>query len=384
MKKTFVAIVGIIICTSVAFAGSKEKKINVGTLNKVVAETQQARIDFGKLTGSQVVVWQGKEEVLNALYGHKNAAGDILTGNETYRIASMTKPVTGLALLIEHERGHLNIYDDVAKYLPEFADMKLKDGTKAKNSIKIYMLVSHCSGVGEVDVKPETTLDSAVEYLAGQPLNYDPGTSQAYSTGAFDVAAKIIEKVSGMEFEEYLKANIFDKLGMKDTTFEPNADQWQRMVGMQGRDENGKAFDSKVWENCVFASFPATYHAAGAGLMSTADDYAKFARMLLYGGKIPGYPRVIGKKALALFSQPVPYDYGQNPPAQQWGMGVRVIMGENPLPLGAFGWSGAFGTHFWVDPSNKLAVVYMKNSSYDGGSGAMTAFEIEESVMKAM
>lgn len=340
--------------------------LDADSLKAHVSASQLARIEDGKLSGSHVIVIQNGKEVLNECYGLKGVeCGQPLKGDEVYRIASMTKPVTALALLIEHDRGHLDINDDLSKYLPEFADMYVvkrdstgavvKDengkpvcGEKAVNPIKLYQLVSHTSGVGEVDL-----------------------------------AARVIEMTSGMEFEAYLKKNIFDKLGMTNTTFEPSEDQWARMVAMQGRNEEGKNYDVQKKAGCVFESFPAAYHAAGAALASTAPDYAKFAQMFLDGGKSADGKKVISEESLALYSTPV-VDDTVMPGIIKWGLGVRVVTGEGyVLPDGAFGWSGAYGTHFWIDPVNNIIAVHMKNSAYDGGAGSQTGNEFEVDVMRS-
>jgi Beta-lactamase class C and other penicillin binding proteins len=395
---------GFLVIPAVLSAGDRERKINPDALFDNVTASAQARISTGQLSGGHLIVLQDGRQILNACYGYKAMTGEVpMRGNEVYRIASMTKPVCSLALLIEHERGHLNIYDDVAKYLPEFSEMYVakrdgdgkivKDaagrvvrGSKAVNSIKVYQLVSHTSGVGEVSGYDadfsKITIASAAEYLSRTPLDFEPGTAQAYSTGAFDVAARIIELVSGMEFEDYLQKNIFSKLGMTDTTFEPDADQWDRMVSTSARNDGGWAYDVPMNSGCVFANFPATYHAAGAALASTASDYAKFAQMFLDGGK-GAHGRVIRKKTLKLYSTPV-VDDKIMPGAQKWGLGVRVICGEYVLPETSFGWSGAYGTHFWVDPVNNIVAVYMKNSAYDGGAGSRTGNEFEVDVMKSL
>ena len=379
--------------------------LDADSLKAHVAASQQARIETGQLTGSHVIVLQNGKEVLNQCYGLKGVeCGEPLKGDEVYRIASMTKPVTALALLIEHDRGHLDIHDDLSKYLPEFGEMYLcvKDSTgavvkdengrpvkgeKAAGSIKLYQLVSHTSGVGEVslsgDAMASCTLDSAVVFLASQPLNFEPGTAQSYSTGAFDLAAKVIEKTSGLEFEAYLKKNIFDKLGMTNTTFEPSQDQWNRMVAMQGRNEEGQNYDVEKPAGCVFEHFPAAYHAAGAALASTASDYAKFAQMFLDGGRAANGKKVIGEESLALYSTPV-VDDSIMPGVIKWGLGVRVVTGDGyTLPEGSFGWSGAYGTHFWIDPLNNIVAVHMKNSAYDGGAGSKTGNEFEVDVMRS-
>lgn len=404
MSKRIASILALaFMATAVVSAGDKGRKLDPQALYDNVTASTQARIATGKLSGGHLIVAQDGKQVLNACYGYKQMDGKVpLKGNEVYRIASMTKPVTGLALLIEHERGHLNIYDDVSKYLPEFAEMyiikrdangnvvrdengKPVRGEKASNSIKLYQLVSHTSGIGDVglegDDMEKCTVAIAAEHLSKRLLNFNPGTAQAYSTGAFDVAARVIELVSGMEFEAYLKKNIFDKLGMTDTTFEPNADQWSRMVETCARNDRWEAYDIHKSKTHVFETFPMTYHAAGAALASTASDYLKFAQMFLDGGKGCN-GRVIKKKTLKLYSTPV-VDDTIMPGSQKWGLGVRVICGEYPLPETTFGWSGAYGTHFWIDPVNKIVAVYMKNSAYDGGAGSQTGNEFEIDVMKS-
>lgn len=361
-----------------------QKSIDVQSLESFVAASQQARIESGHLIGSHVRVFQHGKEVMDRCYGFKGTGQAALAGDELYRIASMTKPVTGLALLIEQERGHLNIFDNVADYLPEFAEMRLADGSLAENRIKIYQLVSHCSGVGDIQLEGTAAesfnLDSAVVQLSKKPLEYEPGTGNRYSTGAFDVAARIIEKVSGMEYGEYLKKNIFDKLGMKDTSFEPTPEQWDRMVSLFCRDDDGKLYNQKEDRRYVFGNYPCAYHAAGAALASTTDDYIKFALMLYHGGKLPGHRRVIGKKALRQYWEPL-----AGAGSQRWGMGVRVVCAEGrTLPVGTYGWSGAYGTHFWIDPVNDIVAIYMINQGFEGGAGSASSVEFEKDVMRSL
>ena len=369
-------------------------KLDGEKLTAAVTASNEARIEKGTVSGAHEIVIQSGKTVLDEVFGFSSADGTKLEKDALYRIASMTKPVTAVALLIEYSRGNLDIYDDVSKYIPAFADMtvqvKDKDGSvtgvkKAENSIKVYQLVSHFSGVGEVDVSAfdgkELTVATACEWLSRQPLHFEPGTQSEYSTGAFDVAAHIIELTSGMEFEEYLKANIFDKLGMTDTTFEPDAAQKARFVKMHGLNGN-TVVDIPMPENCVFGNFPETYHAAGAALASTAYDYLKFAKMLLNGGKAEDGTEILPADVLKLMSTPVP-DNNKND-STKWGLAVRVVCKNGNLPKGTFGWSGAYGSHFWIDPANEIAAVYMKNSSYDGGAGNQSATEFENDVMGSL
>lgn len=385
------------------------RELNIDRLEKFINASQAARLESGKLSGAHLIVNQGGKTVFNEVYGMKSIQGSVkMQGNEVYRIASMTKPVTALALLIEYEKGNIDIYADVADYLPEYKNMSVavteKDGdgyrikstVKANNSIKVYQLVSHTSGIASGNIEQlvyknfdlsTATCKTASEYFATQPLSFEPGTKQEYSTGAFDVAARIIELKSGLEFSEYLKVNIFDKLGMTDTTFEPGTEQWARMVSVHGRDNDGKAVDVPASPGCVFGNYPVTYHAAGAALASTANDYIKFAQMLLNGGKAADGTVVVGKEMIKLMSTPVPdvLKAGVMEGNEKWGLGVRVIMGNRGnLPKGSFGWSGAYGSHFWVDPANEITAVYMKNSAYDGGAGNQTANEFEKDVVAAL
>jgi CubicO group peptidase (beta-lactamase class C family) len=162
---------------------------------------------------------------------------------------------------------------------------------------------------------------------------------------------------------------------MSDTTFTPTPEQWERMIPMHEYAE-GKGNIGKIKEGCIFGPLPVTYFCGAAGLASTPKDYLKFARMLEQRGKYEN-GQIISEQ---LFEEMITcHAVGQN---DSWGYGVRVIReGADPyLPQGSFGWSGAYGTHFWVDPQNEIIGIYFKNSSYDGGSGAMTSRNFERDV----
>ena len=179
-----------------------------------------------------------------------------------------------------------------------------------------------------------------------------------------------------MKYGDFLKNNIFDRLGMTDTSFEPN---WERVIGMHNY-LDGKAVKGDTNEGCVFSDFPISHQLGGAGLVSTIDDYCKFAEMLLNGGN-----GIISPESVKLMSTPsVPYSVQKR--NKRWGLSVKVVSDESyqSLPVGAFGWSGAYGTHFWVDPENKITAVYMKNSHYDGGGDAITAKNFEWDVTLSM
>ena len=168
---------------------------------------------------------------------------------------------------------------------------------------------------------------------------------------------------------------------MPDTTFFPSDDQWARMTAMHNRvDEQNQVIPM---EKLTFGDFPLTYTCGGASLTSSLTDYAHFAEMLLHDGQYGGR-QILTPESLAAMQLPrIPETVPGVSTTETWGLGVRVIKNHAVLPRGCFGWSGAYGTHFFVDPENRLYAIYMKNSYYDGGAGAKTANEFEEDVESA-
>lgn len=323
--------------------------------------------------------------------------------NSLFRLASMTKPVTAVAILLLAEQYKLHLDDPIEKYLPEFRDRRLwslgGDGEPidlgaVRQKPTILHLLTHTSGLGggalgdratkKMPPEAKRDLTTAVAYHATQGLGFEPFTKQEYSPlAAFDVLARIVEVVSGDRFGTFLKRFIFDRCDMPNTTFVPNDAQWPHLATMQDyRDGHAVAVPSK--EGCVFEDYPPTYELGGAGLVSTLDDYVHFGEMLREGGAYRGV-RVLGEKWVKLMTSPVV------PPTVQagfkrWGLSVRVIVGEGYrlLPVGSYGWGGVFGTYFWIDPANRITAVYMRNSYYDGGFVSRISHHFEEDVHRAL
>lgn len=347
-------------------------------LEKSVRTLIERDIAEGKLFGAGVHVARGGRTLLSADIGVK--------GGALFRLASMTKPVTAAAVLLEAERGRICLDDPVKRFLPSYAGMavgRLENGRPvpdhvAKNDIKILHLLTHTSGLlcGEMGEQcfPEanahrTTLKEAVDYYPETLLDFEPFTKDSYSPlAAFDVAARIVELTSGMPYDEYLKNNVFMPLGMTDTGFSLRPERCARLTPVHALDAQGNPYTAEF--RGTMGDFPDTYFSAGGGLAGTIDDYAKFADMLRRGGE-----GLLKPESVALMR-------AEHWPG--WGLGVRVVKNDRFLPDGCFGWSGAYGTHFWVDPSLDLYAVYMKNSLYDGGSGAATAREFEKTVMEGL
>ena len=228
--------------------------------------------------------------------------------------------------------------------------------------------------------KEQSCLREAVEHYSRSALDFEPFSAQFYSAiFGFDVLARIVEIVSGMQYNDFIRENILEPLGMDDTTFTPTDEQRGRLIPMHDY-VDGKAVAVDFPVGGMFEGLPLAYFMGGAGLAATMSDYSRFADMLLNYGEYNG-KRIISRELVEAMGTPhVPHEI--MPYSERWGLGVRVIVDDEykRLPVGSYGWSGAYGTHFWVDPENKITAIYMKNSRFDGGSGAETAAHFEEDV----
>lgn len=376
------------------------KKLDRELLARTVTDTVLGDVAQGKVGCAAVLVKQQGEVVFEGCF-YEPGSPFAVKPDTLFRMASMTKPVTAVAVMKLAERGLLNLDDPIGKYLPKLDKLplgKVCDDrlTKLEESYRLTVrnLLTHSSGFGSGPVgdwmgKHRTqermqNLETVVDYYADCALDFAPLTAQAYSgVVAFDVAARIVEVVSGMPYDCFLKQEIFDPLGMVDTTFAPTAEQWERMIPMHDRVEE-KSVVKPTKPGTIFEGFPTTYFAGGAGLASTLRDYIRFAEMLQNGGRLDGVQILTEDSVRQMATPQLPKAIA--PGHEIWGLGVRVITEEayGPLPVGTFGWSGAYGTHFWVDPVNKITAIYLKNSHYDGGSGAKTARQMEEDVHQSL
>ena len=344
--------------------------------------------------GATVMVAQAGEVVYQNHFFEKNSPWQGLGDHTLFRLASMTKPITAAATLLLVERGVLALEDTVDRFYPAFAAMQVHcaDGTltQANNKITVKSLLTHSSGIGcgavwnanvgkWITQADKESVESYVAFLSRLPLSFEPETKQEYSgTGAFSVLTGIVQKVTDMPMEDFLRREIFTPCCMQDATFLPTEAQWARLVPMHDRAE-GKSVLGKTWAGCVFETTPAQNFLGGAGLIAGAQDYLHFAQMLLNGGVFEGR-RVLAEASVAALSKPRVF----KKESESWGLGVRVITKQAPLTVGSYGWSGAYGTHFWVDPTEQIIGLYMKNSRYDGGSGAVTSRNFENDVYQAL
>jgi CubicO group peptidase (beta-lactamase class C family) len=294
-------------------------------------------------------------------------------------IASMTKPMTAVAVLMLQDEGRLNIDDEVQKHLPEFTNQWMvaerSAGTltlkRPARPITIRDLLTHTSGVASgtisnfanraVAATPQETLADYIPRLGDVPLEFQPGERWAYSAAAgFDVLSRIVEVTSGMPIDRFLKTRLFGPLGMDDTTYIPPAGD-PRLVKLYSQSADGlRPAADPAFMNGV-------YFSGGGGLFSTAPDYAQFALMLANGGELGGV-RILSPRSVELMrSVFVPNTLEGRSPGEAFGLSVRVV--DDPaarntyLSEGSFGWSGLYGTHFWVDPTEHLVGVVLTQTS---------------------
>ncbi len=360
----------------------------------------QREVDEHRIPGAVVLVArEGKVVYEGALGFRDREAGAPMRADDVFRIASMTKPVTIVAALMLAEEGRLLLPDPVARYLPEFARVKVGIETAGGGDLKLVEpgqpltvqdLMRHTCGLtygffGKGRVKTMYneagvfSLDNSNEQmshkLAELPLCYQPGSTWDYGMGT-DVVGRLVEVLSGQSLGEFFRERIFAPLGMHDTGFAvPHAAG--RLAEPQADITTGQR--PPMWNPLVAER----WQSGGAGLSSTAQDYFRFAQMLLNGGELNGV-RLLAPSSVTLMASDhlVPgtrFDPGTLPllggeapmpsMGQSMGLGVavRTTAGINPLPgsVGNYYWGGALGTYFWIDPSNKLVAIKLTQAPAD-------------------
>ena len=367
------------------------KKLNLSRTKKHVDKIAEHDFKNNKVFGSCYSVYQKNNFDLYRCYGTVGVSTtEKVTEKTVFRLASMTKPVTAVAVLLLAERGLLSLDDTIDRYIPGFSDIHIKDADgkdlgAPQKLPKIRNLLSHNSGLGsdirkleKMTAEDYESIDSTIEYLLRAGLDFEPESMQYYSpTAAFDVAVKIAETVTGRDFQDFLSEEIFTPLEMTDTTFIPTPEQRGRIIAMHCN-KDGKNAEKEMPGDTVFENVPEKHYLGGGGLVSTLEDYGKFAKMLLDKGVSQTGKRILKEETLLKMTEPQ-IAINKN---QSWGLGVRVITHKSypHLPMGCFGWSGAYGTHFFIDPKNGISAVFMKNSAVDGGAGNKSAVKLERAV----
>ena len=331
-----------------------------------ITKRMEAFVKSGQIVGAVTLV-EGPEHTV-----HLSSVGmaDIETRrpmkeDTVFWVASMTKPITGTAVMMMQEAGLLSVQDPVSKYLPEFRNLKDADGKEI--SITIQQCLTHSSGLSEVtpqECAKIKTLAGLMPVIVSKPVKFPPGSKWEYCQTSINTAARIVEVVSGKSFPEFLQERLFDPLGMKDTTFYPTENLLGRMASSYRRTGDG------AWEKVGISllggkplSDRTRYPMANGGLFSTAGDYAKFARMILKGGELDGR-RYLKPESVKQMTTVQSGDLQTGfTPGNGWGLGWCVIREPQgvsaTLSPGTFGHGGMFGTQAWIDPVKKRAHILM-------------------------
>lgn len=285
-------------------------------------------------------------------------------------IASMTKPITATAILMLEEEGKLSVEDAVGKYIPELGGLKTKDGAAAV--VTLRHLLTHTSGMGEAtpaEAQAARNLAALIPAFASKPLGFAPGSKWQYCQSGINTLGRIVEVVSGMAFEEFLRVRLFAPLQMRDTTFYLTAEQMGRYVTPAAA-KDGKLSSTAV--SLLFGESPmfkGHFPAANGGLFSTASDYAQFARMILNGGTL-NRRKYLSPAAVAKMTEIQTGDLATGfTPGNGWGLGwcvVRAPQGvTSMLSPGTYGHGGAYGTQAWIDPvKGRVYVLMVQRSNF--------------------
>lgn len=347
-----------------------------------VRRQMKADVQSGRIPGAVLLIARnGKIASLDALGYQERRSQTPMRADSIFRVASMSKPITSVAIMILAEEGKLDIGAPVAQYLPEFKEVKVGvDNAAPKRPMTVQDLLRHTSGLtygifgnSPVDqlykksnIFASKSLAEMVAAIARLPLAHQPGEAWEYSVST-DVLGRIVEVVSGMELDQFVAGRITGPLRMADTGFYLNASQAARLA---------RADSATMLSGTDPTAKPAVF-SGGGGMLSSAGDYARFCQMLLNGGELDGV-RILSPKTVALMTS------DQLPPATErhtavatlldsfgptpemgtsFGLGfaVRTDPGRNPVPgsVGDFSWAGITGTYFWVDPMEKLVTVLM-------------------------
>lgn len=364
-----------------------------------VGAAMQEMIAKSEIAGAITVVVAKDRRVHFETTGHADVAGKRpMTPDTLFWIASMTKPITGVAILMLQDEGKLNVADPVAKYLPEFANLRTPSGKPA--NLTITQILTHTSGLGEAGgdaARQAKTLADLVPLWLAAPMQYEPGAKWQYCQSGINAAGRIVEVVSGLSFDAFLQQRLFDPLGMSNTTFYPTAEQRARLVTAYAKNRDTGEL-TPVPPRSEFGPRDRPPQGNG-GLYSTAPDYARFCQMLLNGGTLEG-KRYLSAAALKFLSTPQTGDmptgffqnatWGNRGANYGWGIGTCVLRTPHEgvaemLSSGSYGHGGAWGTQAWIDPVKGVAYVLMvQRSNFPNSDASDVRREFQKAAAAAL
>jgi CubicO group peptidase (beta-lactamase class C family) len=356
-------------------------------------------VDDGTISGAVTLVARPDRILeLDAVGSADMGGAKPMREDSLFWIASMTKPVTAVAVLMLQDAGKLNVEDPVEKYLPEFKGQWLIQEkttntltlTRPARPITLRDLLTHTAGLSEVPApRADSTLAELVMAYAQQPLRFPPGSKWEYSNPGINTLGRIVEVVSGQKFEAFLQRRILDPLRMKDTTFWPTTSQARRLARSYRPARDGKGLEeTEIYfikgslNDRKRTPFPA------GGLFSTATDMARFYQMLLGGGTFNG-KRILARESVALMTRTQTGEIKTGfTEGMSWGFGFQVVKEPQGvtamLSPGTFGHGGAYATQSWADPKKGLIYVLMiQRAGFPNGDNSPVRKAFQEAAVAA-
>ncbi|MCB0997970.1 MAG: beta-lactamase family protein [Acidimicrobiales bacterium] len=367
--------------------------LDEGRLQRIGQHLRRRYLEPGKIAGAQVAIVRAGTVGYFESFGLQDRERNVPVADDAiWRLYSMTKPITGVAMMTLYEQGHFQLDDAIDRWIPEWKNMTVREAdpnggariVPAHRPPTIRDILTHTSGIGygfengDLVLGERNWLDgqdlaSMAAMMGGWPLRFQPGQHWLYSHG-MDIAARLVEIMSGLPYDEYLRTSIFEPLGMVDTDFWVPSDKVGRFAANYGRNSRKELVLMDDPTKSAYLRKPKLFN-GGGGLVGTTADYLRFVTMLASGGAVDGR-RVLGRKTIELMATnhlhgdadmselALPMGYGEVG-FEGNGFGLTVAVSKGPGPTGvvgtkgAFMWGGAASTTFWVDPVEELAVVFM-------------------------
>ena len=349
-----------------------------------IGAAMQEMVDKQEIAGAVTAVVTVDRTLHLESTGHADLASHrAMTPDTLFWIASMTKPVTGVAIMMLQDDGKLKLSDPVANYIPEFAGLKSPTGQPA--NLTIIQILTPTSGLGEASgpaAQSANTLADLVPVWLAAKMQFEPGTQWKYCQSGINLAGRIVEVVSGLSFNAFLQQRLFDPLGMTDTTFYPTKAQRARLATAYAKNK-----DVGLVPVPPRAGFGAPEHPpqGNGGLFSTPQDYARFCQLLLGQGTV-GSQRLLSPAAVkslaSIHTGEIPTGFfqteqwGKRGANYGWGVGTCILRTPHPghgemLSPGSYGHGGAWGTQAWIDPVKGVAyLLFVQRSNFPNSDGS--------------
>ncbi|EPR69261.1 Beta-lactamase [Cyclobacterium qasimii M12-11B] len=368
-------------------------------------------LEDNTIPGAVALIVRNGRIVFHEAYGNANANGKKLQKDAIFRIASQSKAITSTAVMMLWEEGKFRLDDPISQYIPEFknpevlVNFKYADTTytarPANKEITIRHLLTHTSGLGygiidgdermkmlyqkagttDLFTTEPVTIKEVVLKLAKLPLHHDPGEKFTYSMG-LDVLGYFIEVISGMSFETYLQKHLFEPLGMDDTGFYLPASKGDRLVAIQHKvDDKWENYPNTFYDVNYPIKGAKTFFSGGAGLSSTAKDYATFLQMYLNGGEFNGVQFLSRTTIATMMANQTKDLFGDGDQHYGLAFGVLTEQGQAKGGLGSpgtFVWGGYFNTQYFADPKEKIIGIILKQTQ--GSTGDQTSWKFKQMV----